>query len=1041
MKKFFNLFILLSISTVVFSQGKFVSGKVLDASNSEPLIGVNISVKGTTIGTNSDVNGNYSIKIESNDAELAFSFIGYDNMEIPVGNRTSIDVQLVPSVEDLGEVVVTALGLKREKKALGYSVSDVSGEDMAKSEESNILNSLSGKVPGLQVTSSSGGVNSSSRVILRGESSLVLNNNQPLFVVDGIPVSNNIDGYGTALEQDQVSADYGNGAGEINANDIESISVLKGPAAAALYGSRAANGVIMITTKSGKGAKKEGIGVSVSSNSTFSSPLRLWDMQSTYGGGWGKSYLSDYGTNFGPVMDGSQIAQDGSPDYPGTSAFIKRFDLNDFFQTGQAYTNTVALSGANEDGNFRLSYTNLDKKGIVPNTDVKRNTVSLNAGYNLTDKFSVKATVNYVNSASDNLPLVGYSGQGLMYNFIWSYLNYDLNWQKDYWEEGQENVQQNYLFSWGNNPWMQVHENLNGFNKDRIYGNILLNLDLTDHLTLMGRIGTDWYYERRQSQRALSTVWYDDGMYYEQTIGFKEINADFLLTYDNKLGDNLGVKVSAGGNRMNRTHYEDLIQGDKLSIPGVYNLGNIAEMPTMTQYDAGSRINSLYAFAELAYKNSVFFDVTARNDWSSTLTYPNSDYDSNNSYFYPSFSLSTIMSEMLNLPGAISFWKLRASWAEVGKDTDPYQLKNYYDYGTLANSVTSLNTLLNESLKPEKTQSFEVGTDIRFLKNRIKLDLTYYKNVSKNQILPLPVSATSGYDYSIINAGQIENQGYEVMLNLVPVKLKNSFTWNIDVNWSTNKSKVVKLTDGLDNYVIGTSMGGQTVEARVGGEMGDLYGYVFDRTDDGKIIFSEGGTAQMSSEMKKWGNYNPDWIMGVTNTFSFKGISLSALFDIRHGGTIVSYTNAVGAESGILKYTMYGRELGDDYGIIPENAVIDNGDGSYREFTESDLISPETYYYGNYYDRSNIESNSFDASYVKFRQLSLGYTFPKAMVEKLKISDLTLSLVGRNLKLWTDVPDIDPETATNDGGTLIPGFELVQLPSTKSWGCNLSFNF
>lgn len=1010
------IFILLFFPAVMFSQ-KQISGQVIDLSGM-PIPGVNIVLKNTIIGVITDFDGNYNIEANEGDI-LVFSFLGYKTKILTINEQLIFNVTLEEDVSQLDEIIVTSLGIKKEKRALGYAVSELKSKEINKVKTTNFINSLSGKVAGLQVTGSGNGITSSTRVIIRGESSLNLNSNEPLFVLDGVPVNNRIFGVGgNSTDQADLPTDYGNGLSELNSDDFESITVLKGAAASALYGSRAANGVIVITTKSGK-QNQLGIGVEISSSLLFSSTLRLPEFQTEYGGGWAGEYASNFGTNYGPPLDGSIIPHELVLGEPVERPFINRYDLNDFFETGINFNNSVSISGANDKGDFYLSFGNTYNEGIVPNTNLKGSSYRLNASYQITDKWRINSKVNYIKRNSDNLTVTGYGSQGIMYTLHWSYINIDLNDLKNYWKI--ENEEQRKLFTWGDNPWFIVNENINAFNKRRFIGNINSNYQINDNLDFLIRIGVDESNDFRWSRRSIGAQRNPNGMYREQEIKFSEINIDFLFNYIKEFG-NINTKTSFGGNRLDQKITEDFLQGNGLAIPGIYNSQNINVTPILRNNIFEKRINSLYAFSNIVYKNYLFLELSIRNDWSSTLP------KNNNSYFYPAASVSFILTDRFNLPSSIDFLKIRFNIAQVGKDTDPYNLAKAYDFGTLSGTLTNPPQLPNADLKPEKTTSTEFGFETFLFKKRISFDATYYTSISRDQILNVGISGANGFNSIVTNAGEIKNSGIEISLGIVPIKTEN-IEWRIHSNFSKNKSEVKSLIGDLDTFIIAQGPDGITVEARPGEQMGDIYGESYIRNDEGKIIFENG--LPLTGNRRKVGNYNPDWMLGLSTNFRYKNFDLFAQFDIRHGGDIISYTHAIGRESGILAFTVAWRD-----GVIGDGVVSD-GNGGYVENTQQ--VTTEDWAYS--VPRSNAEESLFDASYVKLRELSLGYTFSNDWIKSIGFQELRLSIVGSNLFLWTDVPNIDPETQALNGGSLIPGFEVFQIPSTRNYGFKINMKF
>lgn len=1056
---------LLFVLNFSYAQQMRVSGKVSDLKN-EPLPGATVLVKGTSRGTVTDVDGTYAISANSGET-LVFSFVGFEAKEVPIGASSVVNITLSEGVA-LNEIVVTALGVEREAKALGYSVQAVDGSQFTEARETNLINSLSGRVAGVQITNSSSGIGGSTRVTIRGESSLNINANQPLFVVDGVPISNNIIGSSGRGNQE---TDYGNAAGEINPDDVASMTVLKGPAAAALYGSRAANGAILITTKSGKG--KKGLGVTINSNTTFDEVLRLPQWQDKYGqgnngqfafvNGAGSGVADGVDESWGPEMDkGTLIPQFDSPrSVPGfrggdlnapagstitpTPWVSQPNNINDFFQTGVTLSNNIALEGANEKSNIRLSWTNLDQKGTIPNTDLKRNTIAMNGGINVTDKLTVNSAINFQRTESGNRPSISYGTESLMYLWIWYGRQVNTSSLRNYWMPGLEGIQQfNYNYNYHDNPYFNVYENTNGQAKDRVFGNIMATYKFTPKLTLMVRTGLDTYNELRDRKRAFSTQRFPKGSYREDDLFFSEQNSDFLLTYSESTKPTWSYSVAVGGNAMRQNNRYVETVAPQLLIPGIYNFTNTAVNLQVSQFISEKRINSLYGFGQIGYKNILFLDVTGRNDWSSTLPV------NNNNYFYPSATLSAVVSDMITLPKAFSFLKLRGAYAEVGNDTDPFALSNVFNTAVAWGSIQAKaesNRLSNADLKPERTASFETGIDVRFVDGRIGLDFTYFDNRTRNQIIPIELDIATGYASRIINAGQIQNKGIEVVLSGNPVRSANGFTWNFLANFTRTRGYVLELTEGLTTYTL-TGRNGANIQARIGERMGNIYGAGFARVEDqtspyfGQIIHNTSGTPITDPTLKNQGNYNPDWMLGLQNNLAYKGISLGFLFDYRHGGIVVSRTKTIGSTSGQLAETLFGRENGYDLtqpgnGIISEG-VIRNADGS---FTPNTIKITSRNWHNRYYERNNVEAAKYDATFLKLREVTIGYTIPKSILGKMPVQDVKISLVGRNLALWTENPHFDPETMAMGGGTLIPGVEDMSFPSTRNIGFNLNVKF
>lgn len=1084
-------FLILILTTGAgLAQSRQISGTVTSVSETTALPGVTILVKGTTTGATTDAEGKYNLAVPDGSTTLVYSFIGYATQEIAIAGRSVIDVQLETDVTSLSEVVVTALGIEKQQRELGYVTQKISSESLTQARETNVVNQLAGKIAGVTVVSSPSGIGGSSRVTIRGERSLNINANQPLFVIDGMPISNTFVGSSGRNNQE---ADYGNGAGFINPDDIESMTVLKGANASALYGSRAANGVVVITTKSGKNTK--GLGISVNSNVTFDTPLRLPDYQNVYGQGLGGEFSFKDGSggglqdgvdeNWGPRMEGQLIVQHDSPTDKGFRAGDTRVpggpgtaqatpfsphpdNVKDFFEVGQTFSNNIALTGSNEFGDFRLSYTNLNQKGIVPNTDLSRNTFSLNGGYKLTKKFTARANVSYIRGNSDNRPNLSYGTENIMYLFnCWYGRQIDTKALRNYWQPGLENIQQfNFNYNYHDNPYYNLYESTNGQEVNRIIGNITLSYLLTDWLSLQARTQVDYGDELRRRRRAFSNQRYPFGSYRQESVKTLERNTDLLLLLNRNLSEDFSLNATLGGNqRVNTFDYLD-VSASQLTVPGVYSLNNARVPLEYSQNTSIRKVNSIFAQAQLGFRNYLFLDLTARNDWASTLTLPkNVQGTADNSYFYPSASLSAVVSDIFTLPGFISFAKLRAGIAQVGNDTEPYQFSQPFNPSTPWGTTPTFGEVAqipNLNLKPEISASQEYGIDLRFLNNRIGLDVTYYRNDSRNQIIFVPLSNTTGYGTVVQNAGLIRNQGWEVMLNLVPVQsANNGFRWNIDVNWSRNRSEVKELADGIQRYQLADRY--FSVEARVGERMGDMYGFAYQRVSSdpgspyydptgqyvGQII-NENGRPLRTGNTVKLGNYNPDWLGGIYNNFSYKNFNLGFLFDLRYGGQVYSHSYVVGREGGQLVETLEGRANGYDLSLegngiySPGVVLVKNSDNS-NAFHENGSQSTDRELSAREWNtaftlgRSVLEGAIFDATFLKLREVKFGYTIPDKIMGKLPIRGINLSIVGRNLALWTKVPHIDPETSSVAGSTVIPGAESVAIPSTRSIGINLGF--
>lgn len=991
---------------------------------------------------------------------FSFSYVGYEDgnqngfVVKQQGQTNAILIRLKEKNERLDEVVVTALGIKRQEKALGYAAQTMKEGDVNDARSNNWVGSLSGKVAGLNLISPGSGPLNSVRVSLRGDASMNPEGNNALIVLDGVPMNSGLtssgvgNAYGAGSGND-VPIDFGNGISDINPDDIESITVLKGPGATALYGSRAANGALLITTKSGA-RKEKGIGVTLNTNVSFNNVLRWPDYQYEYGQGTGKALNANgekyysYGASadgastggtssaFGPRFNGQSYFQ-YDPTVEGPSATRLPWrpykdNIKGFWRTGSTITNNIALEGGGENGSVRASLTHSKNEWIMPNTGYQRITAALSVNQKISEKLRITSKLNYTNKQSDNLPATGYNNQSISYFMIFQNPNVDLAWYRPIWKKVQTQIDQVHPFSsFIDNPYLIAYEMTNAVKSNMMVGNIAATYEISKKLDFMVRSGVSMTNEERDQKRPYSTANFQRGYFKQQTILDYEINTDVLLSYKNKIGNNINVTASAGANAMSRSYKRVDGTIDGLVTPAVYKLSNGVSNPLMTNINSNKKVNSIYGTASFSYKNRVFVDVTGRNDWSSTLPIQN------NSFFYPSINTSFILSEVFDLPRKISFAKLRFSVAQVGNDTDPYKTSKYYGMSDFPSSASVPTILHNVNFKPEISTNYEAGLDLRLFKNRLNLDLTVYSNVTRNQILDVPLDPTTGYSRAVLNAGAVRNQGIEVVLNATAVKTKN-FSWNTILTWSKNQNRVLELAEGMDGKQDIGYGGNATIQARVGGTTGDIYGFGFLRSPDGQVIYNANGLPARPAEIQYIGTAYADWKGGIRNEFTYKAFRFSFLLDGQLGGTIYSQTHHKMSEQGKLKHTLRGRE---ENFIIGEG-VIENPDKSYSPNTRKVLPVD---YYADYYRRANVESNSFDASFLKLRETRLEYTLPKRMLAKTLFKQVTVALYGRDLLMITSFPIFDPETAALNGSTILPGVEMGQLPSSRTFGANITIKF
>lgn len=1029
------------------AQAQTVSGKVSSADDGGALPGVNVVLQGTTIGTVTDIDGNYSLDAPGS-GTLVFSFIGFETQEVPISNRSVIDIQLSSDVQQLSEVVVTALGIVREERSLGYSTQEIGAEELNKTRETNVVNALSGKVAGVQITGSGGTLGGSSRITIRGINS-ISGNNQPLFVVDGVPMAN--DNFTDANQRSGGGGyDYGNFAQDISPDDIKTISVLKGPSAAALYGNRAANGVILITTKSGKGA--QGIGVSINSGVTLDQIYAFPNYQNLYGGGAGPFSKNDEGqyvarydvdASWGPRLDGRPVRQwysyyEDDPDYGKETPWVAHPDnIKDFFETGVTFSNNIALTAGNDKANFRLSYTNIQQKGTLPVSTLERNSLNFRGSANFTDKLNASVGVIYTKNNTDGLPGTGYDGVNVMQQFNhFGQRQLDMDRLRNYkMADGTQrgwnlmNPGTNYDMIYSNNPYW-VRHNYRALNdRDRLIGNIDLTYEFTDWLSLSAGASTDYYLDRRESYIAEGSALGDKPFNYSEGIReYQENNYNFLLRLDKDLNEQFSLGATFGGNKLRRTFFRNVgTTVDGLQVPGVYTVTNSVGRPNIDDYKEEKEINSFFGSVTLGFIDMIYIDASLRNDWSSTLPL------NNNSYLYPAVSGSFVFTELTPIRNSrvLTFGKLRGGWARAGNDTEPYRLGINYTgkqpFGSNPNYSVPV-TLNNVNLKNETTDSWEVGTELRFFQNRLGLDLTYYSKVTKDQIIVADVSPTSGYWASVLNAGKMTNKGWEVLLTGTPVEITNGFRWDITVNWSTYENEVVELAPGLNTYILGRApFQSGNIVAEEGKKYGTITGYGFLRHENGSKMIDKDGKYLRTEELVDLGSFLPDWNGGITNTFNYKGASLSVLVDAQYGGNIFSVSNLWGKYSGMFEETVADN--------IREVGVIADGvkeDGSPND----QVLSAETYWSQAY---QLDEAEVYDASFVKLREVRLGYTLPNIWFRNTPFRDINLSLIGRNLAiLYKKVPHIDPETTLSSGN--LQGIEAGQIPPARSIGFNLSVN-
>ena len=1054
-----------------------VRGIVTTEEDGEPVIGASVIVKGTALGTVTDVNGRFELSgLPPSATRLLISYISLMAKEVAIAPQVS--VTLKSDTHLLDEVVVTALGISREKKALGYTAQEVKQDALVQGKDNNLLNSLSGKIAGVRITNTQGDVGSS-RIVIRGETSIA-GENQPLFIVDGIPVDN------SQLNARSSGRDFKNAIADLNPEDIKTLTVLKGPNAAALYGARAAHGAIVITTKGGD-KRQKGIGITLHSSTQVSFVATLPEFQNLFGQGAGGrfSYVDGKGAgvndgvdeSWGPRLDiGLLIPQFDSPlDADGnrvaTPWVSHPNNVRDYFRMGISTNNGISVARGDDKYQFRVGYNYEKQVSIVPDAGTNKTNISLNMDYHLAKWIVVGATANYIVYTAPSLPgSATPSGSNVrsnspMLQFLWFGRQVDTNSLKaDY--------TRNWNSSYYDNPFWSASYNTQSQERHRLIGDLHAEFRLTDGLNVRFRTSTDWYNDRRKSKVKWGSAGAGSpyGSYAEDAYTVKENNTEVLATYIKQLNKNWGIDALLGFNVRNKQYENNYQAAPRLAVADLYTLTNSRD-PLISSNDFYRlRQYGLYGSIQLDYRRWAFLNITGRNDWSSTLPVDN------NSYFYPSVTASVLLSEAFGWRSkAVNYLKIRGGWSQVGADANPYQLATVFTSETAfnGNPLQSSSTIgMNPNLKPEKTSSIEAGFEAAFWDNRLYLDFTYYKTDSRNQILKLATTAASGYTSQVRNAGHIRNRGYEIQLGAVPIQTSKGFRWNLDLNYGANSSKVVKLDDEglITSYQLYSS--GIQILASVGEAYGTLFGTSYVRDANGNVVVDANGLPKISTTNKTLGKFTPDWTGGISNTFSYRSLSLSFLIDASVGGSIFSNTNKTGKYTGVLANTLSGRDaehgglwyytaaMGNNVRLPESPSYSVSSDGLYyaqvngqstrvyqdgimvEGVTESgskneEVVSAEKYYHRIY---SIAEANVYDASYVKLREVALSYRLPRLWTQKLHLQEASVTLTGRNLwTIYKSVPNIDPESALTTGNA--QGVEAYSLPTTRSFGVNLSVKF
>ncbi|MER0440709.1 SusC/RagA family TonB-linked outer membrane protein [Emticicia sp. W12TSBA100-4] len=1051
MKKTLLLFMLLMCTSAVLYAQK-ISGKVTSSKEGVSLPGVSVQVKGTNTGTNTSADGSFSVNAPSN-ATLVFSFIGYKTQEIKIGNQSVINVSLDEDAQRLDEVVVTALGIKKEAKKLGYATSTVGRDQLTENRTPNLMNALTGKIAGVNISGLGTGPAGTSKIRIRGQSSISGQNN-PLIVVNGVPIDNTNFGTnpGNAGADNSIgvrgggnTSDGGDGLSSINPDDVESMTVLKGATAAALYGSRAKDGVIMITTKS-RGDNK-GLGVTFNTNFTNETPLDFTDYQYEYGQGENgvrptaanpTSGQWSFGEKFQPGM--TQVLFDGvSVPYEPQYNRIRKF-----YRNGQNFTNTISLSSSGEKGGMNLSFSNMDNKGIVPNNTFNRKTLNLGFSYNLSKKLSFAGNINYSNEFNRNPPNVANQDNSIptaLSNMANS-MPLSLLEEKKFNATGNEYIYSRFMNR--TNPYFTLSEQFQNIRRDRIFGNVSVKYNLTDWLYIQGRVGQDFWSRDQEfnnfatgtASLAAAPAGFVNGAFTQESRRFRETNADILIAASKTFGD-FGVDVNLGGNQMYRRSDLNSTAVQDFVVRGLYTVMNGRVKDPI--YGLSERaVNSIYGSSEFSYKNFLFVNVTARNDWFSTLS------PENRSILYPSVSGSYVFSQSFNnIPSWLNFGKLRVAYAEVGSDTDVSPYSNNLFYGINSNLLSnpagamqpvggsSGNTLPNANLRPMRASEKEAGIELKLFNNRVGLDFAVYQKITTDQIVSAQISDASGFTNTLINSGRSRTNGAEALLSLVPVKTSD-FQWDITLNGSYNKTKVLSLltdTPG-ERITVGTHVFNGELRQVVGQEMGQIYGFGYRRDANGQQIFGANGIPLRTTDLISYGSALPKWVGGINNAFNYKGITLSALIDFKLGNMMLSGSNFNLYRHGLHKNTLVGRDTGGVIGV----GVNEKGEPNTVKANVQD-------YWSVVRSLALIEPVVYNGGFWKLRQITAGYDFTKFLPKNSVIKGAKLSIVANNvllLKKWVD--NIDPESFGYSSDNLV-GMESHGLPTTRSMGFNLNVKF
>lgn len=1040
------------IANVVMAQTRTVTGTVTDKADGGPIPGVSILVKGSSIGAQTNAEGKYSIAVPQG-GTLAFKFVGYVSKEVTVGASNIVNVSLEQDSKQLGEVVVTALGVTKVKRDLGYATQTVKGDQLSDKGDVNIINTLQGKVAGVEITGSSGNAGASSNIILRGISSFT-GSNSPLFVVDGIPVSNDLDQSTTTLYGNQPA----NRALDLNLNNIESMNILQGPAAAALYGSRASNGAIIITTKRGSGVKGK-TAVTFTSSYGVQNVYGFPDLQNNYGQGANGAFNSVSGNSWGPAFGSNPSLANGLIVAPGTTPNVNgvvyqpgssiaynnyKDNLINYFNQGTSFENNISINSGDAKNNYGFSLGNTNQTGILPTSEFKKLNAQFTANLSLTDKLTLGTSINYFNTIQNGATTQGNGANSAMFG-IWGVTrSTDFNYYKNNYENADGS--NNWFVPGRDNPYFAANSNSLTSNLSRVMGNVSVGYDVLSWLNVSYRLGLDTYTDRRKrsvaigSTQAVSSA----GSIMNDQFFRSEFNGDLIITAkkNNVFVEGLNASVLLGQNVNQRVFQNATVKATGLSIPDYWNVANGSSFSESTENSSKRRLLGYYGQLSLGYKNYLFLELTGRVDQSSTLP------TANNTFFYPSVSSSFVFTDAFNIQSdVLSMGKVRASYAKVGKDATPYVLSNTYSSWSFGNNVAQFNfpygvnlgygadvTIANPNLTPEFTSSYEFGTNLSFFKDRINFDFTYYSQSSKDQILPVGLPASSGYDSRYANIGEMTNKGIETTLGATAIGT-SSFRWDISANFAKNNNKVVSIAEGVTSFQVpGSAFGGVIPSIVEGQPYGVIMGSTYNRNENGDLLVDpKTGLYAGTTSNQVVANPNRDWTAGLSNTFKYKNFTLSALVDYKKGGQLVSWTVATLRSNGSLAQTGVDRDMPH---ILP--GVIDMGDGVY--VPNNIQIPAQTYWNAGFGGIGGGEFAVFDASTFRMREVTLSYDLKGSVFKTNAINNIRFTVYGRNLFYYAPNSPIDPEVNTQGAGN-IRGLELQSAPNTRNFGASIKVSF